>query len=292
MIQKQNILEALGAANQNWHSSDFFVSPDEKIPQSIENLALNPNFYSLNICIEGEIELSINTHKIKVTPFNLFATNPESGTIKINTINNCVIRTIFFTMEFLLKNEVYGKIVDDFTFYRNSSFVYLKLSSQEAFPFIQLYEILSSKEDSFNSNYGKEIVRTLLLTFLYETQNVYGKQNQLTKQKPTKKDDISYQFKELVNRQGSINTNLKYYADLLFVTPKYLIEAIKEKNGKTPKAMLIEARIKDAKCYLQNSDLTISEISDQLYFSDVAAFSKFFKKSTGNSPSHYRKNFV
>ncbi len=65
-MENQNILDITVAANQNWHSSDFFVSPDEKIPQSLENLELNPNYYSLNICVEGEMELLINNDKIKI----------------------------------------------------------------------------------------------------------------------------------------------------------------------------------------------------------------------------------
>lgn len=289
MQKKKNIVEALTEAGQNWHNPEFFVSPNERIPQSLENFEVTPNYYMLGICTEGEMEGSVNTDKIKFTPFNLFAASPESGSIKINRINNCVVRTIFFTRDFLFKNESLGKTFDDFTFYNNSLFTHISLSEDEALPFIQLYELLSSKKDSFSSPYHAEIIRTLILSFFYEAQVVTAKQNELTKQKSNKKDKLSNQFKELVNNQSSIQLNLKFYADNLFVSPKYLIEVIKEKNGKTPKAIIIEARIEDAKKYLQYSNLTVSEISDQLYFSELAAFSKFFKKYTNLSPSEYRK---
>lgn len=85
--------------------------------------------------------------------------------------------------------------------------------------------------------------------------------------------------------------SLKFYADALFVTPKYLISAIKNASGKTPGVLIDEAIIEEAKQALVHTDLPIVEIADHLQFTDIATFSKFFKRYTALPPSAFRKNF-
>jgi AraC-like DNA-binding protein len=82
--------------------------------------------------------------------------------------------------------------------------------------------------------------------------------------------------------------NLKFYADSLFITPKYLIHAIKKSSGKTPGKLIDEAIVAEAKLLLRDRDHTIAKVSERLQFSDQASFSKFFKKNTGITPVSYR----
>lgn len=57
----------------------------------------------------------------------------------------------------------------------------------------------------------------------------------------------------------------------------------------TPAQYITRLRIDYAKALLSGSDYTISEISEQLGFSDVKYFSTKFKNVTGCTPSGYRK---
>ena len=53
---------------------------------------------------------------------------------------------------------------------------------------------------------------------------------------------------------------------------------------------LTELRIEEAKKMLMQTDMTVSEISDETGFSDTSYFSKVFLKAVGVSPTHYRRN--
>lgn len=57
----------------------------------------------------------------------------------------------------------------------------------------------------------------------------------------------------------------------------------------SPIADLIKIRIENAKSLLSYSNMQISEISEAVGFSSLYYFSRYFKKSTGISPSDYRK---
>jgi AraC-like DNA-binding protein len=82
---------------------------------------------------------------------------------------------------------------------------------------------------------------------------------------------------------------LPFYAEQLFVTPKYLIQVIKKITGKTPGELIDEALITAAKIQLNDKSLSIKSISDHLSFADQQSFSKFFKKHVGLSPLTFRK---
>jgi AraC-like DNA-binding protein len=82
--------------------------------------------------------------------------------------------------------------------------------------------------------------------------------------------------------------SLKFYADSLFITPKYLIQTIKKSSGKTPGKLIDEAIVAEAKMLLRDPEHTIASVSEHLQFSDQASFSKFFKKNTGITPVSFR----
>lgn len=73
-------------------------------------------------------------------------------------------------------------------------------------------------------------------------------------------------------------------------TKSAICPAFKEKYGITVMDYLTELRIEEAKKMLMQTDMTVSEISDETGFSDTSYFSKVFLKAVGVSPTHYRRN--
>ena len=85
------------------------------------------------------------------------------------------------------------------------------------------------------------------------------------------------------------NHSVKYYADELFITPKYLSTVVEEMSGKGAKQWIDEYIALDAKVLLQSSQKDIQEISNELNFIDVGFFGKFFKRMTGMTPKAFRE---
>lgn len=81
------------------------------------------------------------------------------------------------------------------------------------------------------------------------------------------------------------------YAELLYVTPKYLNTVSKEFSGFTSGELIRNRIVLEAKRLLVNSDLSISEIASCLHFYDNSYFVKFFKKNTGLTPENFRKAY-
>jgi len=69
----------------------------------------------------------------------------------------------------------------------------------------------------------------------------------------------------------------------------YLCHIFKEKMEMTLKEYLMQKKLITAIELLENSNMKISDISDQLHFASLHTFGLAFKRHTGVSPSQYRK---
>ncbi|MDC7218305.1 MAG: AraC family transcriptional regulator [Spirochaetales bacterium] len=77
-------------------------------------------------------------------------------------------------------------------------------------------------------------------------------------------------------------------AQLMDLSRPHLSKKLKEETGYSLKPFLDRERIEHAQTLLHLSDLSVTEISYHLGFSDIWGFSKFFRRMTGQSPSDYR----
>ena len=60
-------------------------------------------------------------------------------------------------------------------------------------------------------------------------------------------------------------------------------------GGTSFRELLEQTRASLAEGYLHQTDMPITEISYLLGFSDVASFSRAFKRWTGSTPKHFRE---
>ncbi|MBE7020019.1 MAG: helix-turn-helix transcriptional regulator [Ruminococcaceae bacterium] len=83
--------------------------------------------------------------------------------------------------------------------------------------------------------------------------------------------------------------NSQKIARISGITSTYFRHIFKKIYMVTPNKYINNLRISKAKSLLENTDYTIEEISYRCGYRDYSYFSKAFSKSTGISPSEYRK---
>lgn len=103
-----------------------------------------------------------------------------------------------------------------------------------------------------------------------------------------KSDNLSDDFFRLLALHYREQHSVKYYAEQMHLTPKYLSTAIKRATGRPILDWIHEAILIDAKMLLRTTDMTVQEIADQLNFSSSSAFIQFFKKHTGTTPRNLK----
>ncbi len=81
-----------------------------------------------------------------------------------------------------------------------------------------------------------------------------------------------------------------FYANQLYVTPKYLSAVCKEVSGQTASELITQYMVKDILYLLRNSQKSIKEIANELNFPNLSFFGKYVKQHLGMSPKQYRES--
>lgn len=140
------------------------------------------------------------------------------------------------------------------------------------------------KESRERSIYQVEIIRSILYAFILEISGEYEAQYNLRNGVEIKSDNLSDRFFHLLAVYYKEERTVRFYADKLNITPKYLSKAIKNATGRPILEWIHEAVLIEAKMLLMTSGQTVQEISEKLNFSSPSAFIQFFKKHTGKTP--------
>ena len=146
-----------------------------------------------------------------------------------------------------------------------------------------------------NPNYSKfneQVVIHNFTVIVYMVVDVIMKSTPLNVDQNTRKEAIVISFLDLLSYHFTRERELQFYADKLFISIKYLSICVKEVTGTSPRILIANTLLDEAKLMLINSGLNISTIADHLSFSDQYAFGKFFKRHTGLSPRSFRKDIV
>ncbi|MCH7523421.1 MAG: helix-turn-helix transcriptional regulator [Bacteroidetes bacterium] len=121
----------------------------------------------------------------------------------------------------------------------------------------------------------------ILCTRLFKTQQRYPDK--------TQQSDIIRDFNFLVEQHFKTKHSVAEYAELLYKSPKTLSNIFSKLGSKTPLQYIQERKMLEARRRLRYSDLQIQEIAFEIGFEDIQAFSRFFKKKEGVSPSVFKK---
>jgi len=135
--------------------------------------------------------------------------------------------------------------------------------------------------------FQQEMLQMLLKRILILCTRFYKEQEGYQQLGSSVKIVRDYNF--LVDQHFREKQSVAEYAGILNISPKSLTNLFKKLGTKTPLQFIQERKIIEAHRLLIYTDKTISDIAYELGFSDVQAFSRFFKNQDGVSPMEYKK---
>lgn len=98
-----------------------------------------------------------------------------------------------------------------------------------------------------------------------------------------------FQFKALIEQHFNELHHVQAYADLLNMTAEMLGKAVKDTVNKTPKQVIDERLIAEAKKLLAWTDISNKGIAYHLGFESDSYFNRYFKKHCQQTPLNYRQ---
>ena len=166
----------------------------------------------------------------------------------------------------------------------------LQLDKDSKFVLDTFYNMLHGLIKAPTGDNRLEAAKHLILALFYgymSTSQIRAKDKDENRNRAT---DLSDEFLELLHANYKTNREIGFYADRLFVTPKYLSRCVKEVTGRTAGDWIDNHVINESKALLASTRLTIQQISDRMGFLSTALFGKFFKRVEGITPTAYRKS--
>jgi AraC-like DNA-binding protein len=134
-------------------------------------------------------------------------------------------------------------------------------------------------------NHSRELIRSILDLLLTSCASLY----KADENRPKGKGHILVKkFFQLVEDNYEKNLSVAEYAELMALTPNHLTQTITQLTGKTSLQIIKSKQILEIKRLLVHTNLGITEIANQLNFTDQSYFARFFKRETGISPLQYR----
>ena len=154
----------------------------------------------------------------------------------------------------------------------------------------QMYQMIRRELDTDDYTYKKEVLQRYCEIWMLRNISMEDNtERALDLRMPkSRKEEIFHDFLTLLEKYYTEERSISFYANRMFLTPKYLSTVIKEVSGKHGMQWIDDYVALEAKALLRSSTLSVKQVSDQLNFPSQSMFGRFFKKMTGYSPKQYK----
>jgi AraC family transcriptional regulator, transcriptional activator of pobA len=103
--------------------------------------------------------------------------------------------------------------------------------------------------------------------------------------------DHTLAFTQLLDKQFTHQKAVQQYASQMGITERRLQQATSAALGKTPKQLVEERVLLEAKRLLVHTSQSIKEIGFELGFEEPTNFGRFFRQKIGRTPAEFRQSF-
>ncbi len=237
--------------------------------------------YRLGYIKQGFMRGIINLQEYTITAGNAVFISP--GTI----VEPIAISDDFLIIGMGVQNDLFHIAHSDklpYLFSGKQKHGILTISEQDGIILDHLFrllcEIVTIRESMTESTYHMIATITAYYNTMFDGEST----------PPSIANDILDRFIQLVNTHCTEQRQLRFYADKLCLTERYMGTVIRQTSGITAKEWIDKAVITAAKVMLRHGNQQIAEISDQLHFANSSFFCKYFKRLVGCTPQEYRRH--
>jgi AraC family transcriptional activator of pobA len=165
---------------------------------------------------------------------------------------------------------------------------------------MKLYRLMKDRllhhtEDTLQNEILRGYLQAMVLNvysqylMAHDKDEAEGKKQDDFQKKGFRQQELFNKFMALLQKDYTRERNIKYYANELCVTPRYLSRVIHDVSGLFASDHIDHFVIEEAKQLIRSKKYTISQVSDLLNFTSQSFFGRYFKKFTGYTPKQYEE---
>jgi AraC family transcriptional activator of pobA len=287
VIPQYSIRDIIAYRSLDWPNSKDFLYLTQ-IPLTFETDFVKPDYYCFGMITRGQLEININGNTHNLSLNSLLIYRPGQLWKVSNVAEGTTGSFILFNRKFLdsLNENIFS--VKSHSFLSPGIPSLIELNDPDSGKIKSLFSEIFTVFHHLSKPNWELVARNLTSALIYETDEIVAGYIQADQAITNKEDELFSRFNQLLAAHFKTNRKPEFYASLLCVTPNYLYTVLKKISGKTPTDLINTKVITEARYLVSYTLTSFVEIARDLNFSDPFTFSKYFKKSTGSSPLHYR----
>lgn len=254
---------------------------------------------------EGTISIAVNMERLHLSANQMLISGANSIiTFDPDSVDNLDAYALFISDEFMHDLNFEIVILNNLPIASNRSPL-MTLKPESVRHFVRYMELLDLNVRNNNGEgediFAKSISRSLLTATLYQIMILalhrkndshdFDSSDDAASVRPSSRRALyTHEFVRLVRKYFRTEHSVRFYANRLCISPKYLSLVVKESTGRTAAEIIDEYLLLEAKNLLRFSGKNIQQVAYELNFSNQSSFGKYFKHLTGVSPSEFQNS--
>ncbi len=239
------------------------------------------------ICLGGEGDVIINENKYHLSRNTMCVAFPGTIIQAFDTQDGFESYTLAIDIDFLRELNIPSANSIHISMRENPCVV---LTDEELQSIMEICKMMHRKDSRTQHPYHQQINVLTLTLLCFELAGVYLRDIPVKRQPCTRQDMIFRRFMTLLATDITTSREVKYYADKLCISPKYLTIVTRQMSSRSASDWITRSAILNAKAKLATTNCSVQQIADELNFPNPSFFGQYFLRHTGMTPKEYRRS--
>jgi AraC family transcriptional regulator, transcriptional activator of pobA len=248
--------------------------------------ALRRQFNLIYILLDGVHDVYLGADYRWLKPNDLVIV-PENMVYASKNVRSCKGYCMHFKTEFI-QPLLSKPLTEEFPYLDMEAEHIVNVTAEESAVIQQSFRDIIQEYERFSPE-KDYILRNYIHILLLRAREIYRPIAKKINDTASNATRIASQFKQLLQKNFIEIRKVEQYAEMMHISASHLGDLVKEATGKTPKQIISDVVLLEAKVLLGSTDKTITEIAHTLKFQDQAHFSHFIRQHTGCSPLQLRQ---
>jgi AraC-like DNA-binding protein len=247
------------------------------------------NFYDIIWIQGGTPVFVVDFNRIEIKKSTIIFIN-KSHVQYYEKFNDCEGYIMPFTETFLCRSAIETNFLNNSLLFNNPvKAPFIELEAEDQF-ISDLFHAIIQELNGEPDDTKYYLLQSLLFAFLLKCERKYLKTG-LEEIHDRAEWNTAIQFRNLIDQHFSQDRSVAFYASQLNISEKSLLRSTNSVFGKSPKEVIHERLLIEAKRLLLHSNSKTKERAFTLGFDEPTNFVKYFKKYTQKTPLEFRDTF-
>ena len=284
-IQKYDFKEGLPQEFEVIDLEHLFAEFSEELTHSHR-----ANFYQLIWFKDGFSTHTVDFNPIQTRPNTLLFVNKNSVQ-RFDSKAKVTGKLLLFTDDFFCKTDSDTRFLRGSILFNDLLSISVIRIKDDSTTFSSIFHQIEEEFGKAKDFYQSDILRNLLENLLLLSEREHRKQD-FTELKKDANLEYVLLYKDLVDKHYITQKQVSFYCQKMHLTSKRLNQATSKVFGKTPKELIDERILLEAKRILSHTTDSVKEVGFSLGFDEPTNFIKYFRKHTHKTPIEFREEFI